>query len=87
MRKILILLFITLSFSKTTFSQTKQSIPVSLTTDEWNTILKSLGKLPLEESQGLYMYIVQQVNKEISLAQPKVPAPKQKPDSTQKTKP
>lgn len=38
---------------------------VKLTVPEWSVVLSGIAKLPLEQSQGIYMKIISQVNQQL----------------------
>jgi len=38
---------------------------VKLTVSEWSVVLRGIAKLPLEESQGIYMKIITQVQSQL----------------------
>lgn len=60
----------------------ERKITITLSEQEWNTVLQGLGKLPLENSQQVYMSIMQQAQSQLQPAQ-QLP---QKKDTTNKKK-
>jgi len=58
-------------------------VTISLSTQEWEVVLKGLAELPLKESQSVYGSIMQQAQAQLA-PQPKTQQPTQKVDSTKK---
>lgn len=82
MKKIILGLsvLIILSVAQSYAPKQDKRFTLSLTGQEVETVLKALGKLPLEESQNVYMTVYQQAQAQLVPPKPAV----QKQDSTKK---
>jgi len=54
-----------LLLSQTIPNKQEKEPVVKLTVPEWSVVLSGIAKLPLEQSQGIYMKIISQVNQQL----------------------
>lgn len=57
--------------SQTIPPQQEKEAAVRLTVNEWAVVLSGVAKLPLEQSQNIYMKIITQVNQQLDTVKTK----------------